>query len=116
MKSLLILVALTGAQTQADMNRHALNDWNRADAAMNAQYRITMAALKRMDADPAPDNNPGYAATLLASQRAWITYRDATCVVEGYGFRGGSAEPAERNACEARLTRARTAWLEAQTR
>ena len=119
MTAILIAVLLAGApvQTQADVNQQALADWARADAAMNAQYRATMAAMERIDGDgPAPDNNPGFAATLRASQRAWVTYRDTTCVVEGYGFRGGSAEPGERSLCEARLTRERTAWLKAQTR
>ena len=112
-----LLAAAAPAQTQADMTAQASRAFARADAAMNAQYRTTMAAMKRIDADgPAPDNRPGFAATLLASQRAWLPYRDATCVVEGYGYRGGSAEPAERSACAARLTRDRTAWLKAQTR
>lgn len=105
------------ALAAADLNQRELDAWGRADAAMNAQYRVTLAAMKRIDADgPAPDHNPGYAQTLLASQRAWIVYRDTTCVVEGYGFRGGTAEPGERSACEARLTHARTVWLKAQTR
>ena len=112
----MILLAAASMQTQADMNQRAVNDWGRADAAMNAQYRITMTAMKRMDGDPAPGPGPGYAATMLASQRAWLAYRDADCLVEGYGMRGGSAEGAERTFCMARLTRARTAWLKAQTR
>ena len=114
---LAVLLAGTMAQTQVDLNRQALDACGRADAAMNAQYRITMTAMKRIDAGgPASGGPPGYAATLLASQRAWIAYRDATCAVEGYGFRGGSAEPMERSACAARLTRERTTWLKAQTR
>ncbi|WP_174297644.1 lysozyme inhibitor LprI family protein [Sphingomonas bacterium] len=111
-----MLLAGAPIQTQADLNQRALDAWGQADAAMNAQYRVTMAAMKRLDGDPSPDNRLGYAAAMLASQRAWLSFRDADCVVEGYGMRGGSAEPAERSFCMTRLTRARTSWLKAQTR
>ncbi len=113
---MLLAMLLTGApvQTQADVNQQAVTEWGRADAAMNAQYRDTLAAMKRSDAASASDGRPGHAAALLASQRAWLAYRDADCVVEGYGMRGGSAENAVHKFCRARQTRARTAWLKEQ--
>ena len=48
---------------------------------------------------------------LLACQRAWLTYRDAQCLIEGYAARGGSMEPMLLSGCIARLTMARTQAL-----
>jgi uncharacterized protein YecT (DUF1311 family) len=109
-----ILIALaTPAQTQTDMNAQAGQAAAAADAAMNAQYRQTMAEMKKMDGYNAPDatTGPSYQNALLAAQRAWIAYRDAECVVEGYEFRGGSAESIAHAQCIADLTRARTRQL-----
>jgi uncharacterized protein YecT (DUF1311 family) len=99
------------AQTQADLTAQAGADWKRADTAMNAQYRATMAFMKTMDGHAGVANGPSYRQALLASQRAWLTFRDAQCVMQGYGYRGGSAEPMERLACRATLTRERTKQL-----
>ncbi|WP_242097854.1 lysozyme inhibitor LprI family protein [Sphingomonas sp. CROZ-RG-20F-R02-07] len=101
----------------ADLNACAGADWMRADAAMNAQYRATMAQMKASDAHPQPDatTGPTYAAALLASQRAWLAFRDAECVSEGYRNRGGSMEEMVILGCKADLTRARTGQLHALT-
>lgn len=101
------------AQTQADLTAQVGGDWKRADAAMNVQYRTTMAFMKKMDGFTASDRprGPTYQQALLASQRAWLTFRDAQCVIQGYGYRGGSAEPMERLDCMATLTRERTKQL-----
>lgn len=99
------------AQTQADLTAQAGADWKRADVAMNVQYRATMAFMKTMDGHAGAQTGPSYSQALLASQRAWLTFRDAQCVIQGYGYRGGSAEPMERLACRATLTRERTKQL-----
>lgn len=98
----------------ADLNACAGADWQRADAAMNAQYRATLAKMKEADAHPQPDatTGPTYAAALLASQRAWLAFRDAECVSEGYRYRGGTMEQLEVLGCKATLTRARTKQLQ----
>ena len=99
--------------SQRDMNTCASSDFQRADAALNAQWKITVARMKKIDADfnRSHDNRPGYYDTLLAAQRAWLTYRDQHCASEGYTMRGGSAERMMINQCMARLTEARTAQL-----
>jgi uncharacterized protein YecT (DUF1311 family) len=109
----LALAAPAPAQTQADLTAQAGGDWKRADMAMNAQYRATMAFTKTMDAHSAPDakRGPTYQQALLASQRAWLAFRDAQCVIDSYGYRGGSAQPMEKLACMATLTRQRTKQL-----
>ena len=97
------------AQTQAQMNAEAAADYRRADAALNRQYRATVAAV-RADED-AIGNRRGQ-ARLLAAQRAWLRYRDAECSAPGGEFVGGSAEAMARNQCLAALTRERTARLQ----
>ncbi|WP_156680122.1 lysozyme inhibitor LprI family protein [Sphingomonas profundi] len=110
--ALALLPASAQAQTQARMNETAGADQRRADAAMNRQWSVTQAAMKRRDAaDSSRGGGFGYAAALLASQRAWLRFRDAECVIEGAEFAGGSAQPMAQAACLARLTVARTAQL-----
>ena len=101
------------ATAQIDMTLCAGQDFKAADAEMNAQWALTSAAMKRNDKslDRKRDTRPGYFDTLLAGQRAWLTYRDQHCRSEGYTMRGGSAEPMVANQCKAKLTRARTGQL-----
>ncbi|HVF92954.1 MAG TPA: lysozyme inhibitor LprI family protein [Sphingomonas sp.] len=110
---LLILALLAAApQTQAEMTRSAGTEFTAADAAMTRQWRATHADMKRRDTqDRSRGGGFGYAAALLASQRAWLRYRDAECVIEGGQFAGGSAQSMATASCKARLTRARTAQL-----
>jgi len=103
------------AGTQFELNACAYKDYERADKAMNAQWKITAARMKQADADfdRAQDDRPGYFDTLLAAQRAWLDYRDKHCASEGYSMRGGSAEPMVVSGCQAQLTDARTQQLKA---
>ena len=116
-----IAMLLAGApQTQADMNVQVDRTYHAADAALNAQYRATMAVAAKDDASRAgdlkagvarPDRDPTYRAALLASQRAWLAFRDAQCRVEGFAYRGGSAQDMAEAQCATALTRTRTAEL-----
>jgi uncharacterized protein YecT (DUF1311 family) len=100
------------AVTQRDMNFCAGKEYEAADAALNRQWAQTSAAMKAADRDfNRADGRPGYHAALLAGQRAWLKYRDAHCVSEGYSARGGSMEPMLLNLCLAKLTKERTEQL-----
>lgn len=105
----------TNPQTQIEMNMCAGHDYDRADAALNAQWKLTAAKMKDHDrsAYKPDDKRPGYFDTLLAAQRAWLTYRDRHCESEGYAARGGSMEPMLISGCKAALTQQRTAQLKA---
>lgn len=67
------------------------------DARLNVAYRDVMAQAKRIDADKIAKGwtEPSLAEPLLAAQRAWIKWRDATCAFEraqwGSGTGGGPA-------------------------
>jgi uncharacterized protein YecT (DUF1311 family) len=98
------------AATQMDMNSCSDQDYQAADAELNAQYKKTRAAM--LEVDKGLDANlRGAEKALLAGQRAWIDYRDGECEAEGFQARGGSMEPMLVSGCKATLTRARTKEL-----
>jgi len=100
------------AMTQYAMNMCARRDYEAADAEMNAQWKITTAGMKQRDHGLQPDDKrPKHFDTLLAGQRAWLTFRDQHCLLAGFAMRGGSAEPMVHSGCMETLTRARTAQL-----
>lgn len=85
------------------------SSYQAADAALNVQYRRTLAQAQRRDRSGRPaDGGPSYAAALLAAQRAWLGFRDAECRIAGYQYRGGSAERTVHARCLVTLTRQRT--------
>ena len=92
--------------TQMEMNMCAAADHQREDAAMTAQWRKTLAYMRKQDgaANSRTDKRPTYGDTLLESQRAWLRYRDTQCAIEGYAARGGSMEPMLIASCKAKLT------------
>jgi uncharacterized protein YecT (DUF1311 family) len=102
-------------QVQQEMNWCAGQEYEAADAALNAQWKITAEVMKQRDAEWAeigsPDQRPGFFKSLLEAQRGWLRYRDAHCRVDGYTARGGSLEPLLVATCKTRLTRQRTAEL-----
>jgi len=102
------------AITQVDMNQCAFEDYQGADAELNAQWTQTSSVMKSRDENFASeyDTRSGYFDTLLEAQRAWLGYRDAHCRSEGYLVRGGSLEPLLVSSCMAHLTRLRTDELE----
>ena len=92
-------------QTAMTMCEKAVAD--RADAEMNLAWKQVYPAMQRLDRI----QEPGFAAALLASQRAWIAFRDAECRIESYESRGGSMQPFTENQCRAEVTRTRTRQL-----
>ncbi|MEM1194920.1 MAG: lysozyme inhibitor LprI family protein [Pseudomonadota bacterium] len=101
---------------QQEMNWCAAQEFRAADEALNAQWRATSAIMKRRDSallryEPEGDGTPGYFETMLEAQRAWLTYRDQHCRVEGFVARGGSLEPLLVTTCKTALTEARTKEL-----
>ncbi len=100
------------AETQTDMTSCAQARYDEADKGLNAQYKLTRAAMATIDEDLDGDMK-GAEQALLKAQRAWINYRDAQC--ENYGFqaRGGTMEPMLVAGCLADLTDLRTKELKA---
>jgi uncharacterized protein YecT (DUF1311 family) len=86
------------ATTQAASNACAKLDFVAADAQLNEAY----AEFKKLVAADAKAKSH-----LVKAQRAWITFRDAECALEGTATEGGSAQPMIILQCKTRLTLAR---------
>ena len=103
------------AMAQAEMTACAGQDFERADAELNALWRTTIAHAQSNDRSPDAGRTEydqrSEETILRAGQRAWIALRDAQCEWEGMSERGGSLEPMIVNQCLARMTRARIAQL-----
>ncbi len=91
------------AETQADMNACAGQDYRRSDAALNDAYRQAAARLR---------DDAAAGKLLVAAQRAWIRFRDAECAFASSSVRGGSILPMIEAGCMARLTAERTRVLQ----
>jgi uncharacterized protein YecT (DUF1311 family) len=74
------------AQSQAEMNRQAAKDSEKADAELNTTYAALMAKL--------PDAESK--RKLKESQRAWIAFRDAEAAFASDQARGRSIAPTIR--------------------
>ena len=119
--ALLLLAAAPAAQEdcgnlpQQPMNMCLLEEYQRVDAEMNRQWRITSDAMKANDRgiDRSYDKDPGYFPTLLAAQRGWLAYRSQQCLLESFEMRGGSGAPMVHSLCMARMTRERIGQLKA---
>ena len=85
---LLVIVplALLSAQTQSEMNAQARWEFERADAELHKTYDALLARLSDAESK----------RKLEASQRAWITFRDAQAAFEADQVRSGSAGPVLR--------------------
>ncbi len=92
--------------SQAELNMCAYNDFAKADKELNTLWpQVKKFAV---DGDAALEgNDKGYVKALLASQRAWIAYRDGQCELYGFQSRGGSMEPMLVSGCKAQMTEAR---------
>ena len=94
---------------QNTMTRCAGVDFEKADKELNELWPELKVDAEANDKDTGKHE---YADALLASQRAWIVFRDAECIWQGYEAHGGSLEPMIVNGCSARLTRDRIKQLQ----
>lgn len=102
-----------GSSTQHELNMCARGAYESTDAELNVYWKRVAMDMKRrdIDIDRAADRQPGHFDTLLAGQRAWLTYRDQHCLLESFEMRGGSAAPMVHSGCMERLTRERLGQL-----
>ena len=109
---LLLLLAQSGDcdrdAPQQTLNQCLASAYAAADAELNRVWKPAYATMQDRDRE---EGGTGNAQTLLASQRAWITYRDAQCAAESLAMRGGSGEAMLLFDCKLRLTTERTMFL-----
>jgi uncharacterized protein YecT (DUF1311 family) len=85
----------------ADLTRCLLSAKDSADAKLNAAYSRIRDKLETADAQ-----------RLMAAERLWIQYRDASCSAERELYTGGTAAEPVYIACLEAMARARTKELE----
>jgi uncharacterized protein YecT (DUF1311 family) len=90
------------SQTQAELNREAAAQFERADAQLNDIYKRVLAAA-------AVDEERQQ--KLIKAQRAWLVYRDAEAEFEADEVRGGTAYSMEYNGARTKLTEERVKAL-----
>lgn len=115
MIALLLMMAAGGCgdrpnQTAMTMCQKAAAD--AADVEMNQVWIRLRGVMQAADRSAGSNTaEAGNVAALLASQRAWLTFRDAECLVESYEWRGGTMQPFTANQCLTQVTRSRTQQL-----
>lgn len=100
---------LDKARTNMAMEECEGDAWQAADQELNALYqkfvaRLKDAAAKEQGVIPASEGSAEVLKRLVASERAWITYRDANCSFEATEMLGGSGEGLSYSGCEVRTT------------
>ena len=100
----------TDPQDQSTMTYCAGVDFDKADKDLNALWPEIKKAAQEDDANVGNGTHE-YLDALMASQRAWLAYRDAECTWQGFYAHGGSMEPMLVNACLAKLTEERVKAL-----
>lgn len=121
--ALLVLCALpAAAQDEPDcanrldqntMTHCAGIDYEKADAELNLVWPGLKKDAQDQDAE-ASEGMGGYLDALMASQQAWLVYRDAECTLQGFEAHGGSMEPMLVNACLADMTTKRIKELQGE--
>lgn len=94
---------------QSTMTQCAGLDFEKADAELNRVWPEVKRGAQESDAG---SGKTEYLDALMASQRAWLAYRDAECIWQGFEAHGGSMEPMLVNACLADMTSKRIKELQ----
>ena len=97
-------------QDQSTMTLCAGLDYDEADKELNKLWPSIKSAAEESDKGASAEDG-GYLKALMASQKAWIAFRDAECTWEGFVSHGGTMEPMLVNGCLARLTQERIKQL-----
>ena len=101
--TLFILVAFSAAtfsQTQAEMTMQFSEEYNKADKELNQIYG---QLVKKID--------PQEKQALVATEKAWIAYRDLQCKFECMSYGRGSMYSMQYSACMTSMTKKRTSEL-----
>ena len=99
---------LDNAQSNMDMKICEFSAYQEADKILNAQYKAAVDTLsKATDAD-----SKETLRRLVASERAWIAYRDTDCDFNGVEMLGGSGESLVIGGCLADAEAARVLELD----
>jgi uncharacterized protein YecT (DUF1311 family) len=100
------------ALDQMTMNQCAYLDFEKADQALNTLWPRLRDEARQQDTEEGEDKTE-YFDALLASQRAWLAYRDTECLRQSQEAKGGSMQPMLESGCRATMTEQRIKDLQA---
>jgi uncharacterized protein YecT (DUF1311 family) len=100
---LLLVATMTYADTQLQLNMTADQAFKASDSQLNTLYKEMLGKYDQQNK-----------ALLIASERAWITYRDAECKFETAPFSQGSIYPMYYAQCLTDKTNQRIVELKSQ--
>ncbi len=105
-----------GGETTVGMTGCLSSEWVYWDARLNTIYQQRRDQTKAIDAEMKEIGAtvPSMAESLLNMQRAWITWRNATCDFERAQWGGGTGGGPATHACLMRLTGNQTLYLQHQ--
>ena len=99
------------AMSTVEINFCLEKEFDKADAALNADYKKAIAKIPKM-ASEKPYDAKSWEDALRASQRAWVTFRDAECKDHVPLFwMGGTGATGEVLSCMTEMTKSRTTQL-----
>ncbi|MGE5266869.1 MAG: lysozyme inhibitor LprI family protein [Deltaproteobacteria bacterium] len=100
------------ALSTVEMNNCAGAEFEKADAELNRVYAKALAAVPGLATDETPFDAKSWEASLRASQRTWLAFRDAECeehVAKFWG--GGTGATVDILGCKTEKTEQRTKEL-----
>lgn len=83
-----------------------------ADKVLNKVYQATIASLKKPSDEQEAKDDKEKLARLLASEVAWIKYRDTDCDLQGISMLGGTGEGLVTIGCQYSMTTKRVKDLD----
>lgn len=98
------------AESNVDMNNCAAQEFKSADQALNHYYQQSVARLQKAATSEAAQNQDPFTGSaeilkrLVASERAWVQFRDLNCKFEGTEMLGGTGEGLVVEGCLAQST------------
>lgn len=100
-------LACMDTPVQPELDGCANASFQRADAALNVQWPKTLAVFRRSDASMKHFGDDMFAVgadNLLKGQRAWLTYREATCKAVASTSGRGTIGPMNFSMCMSDMT------------
>lgn len=102
--ALLLFSIFSGAQTQDEIEKEALNHCDRDQLSMNLcshhEYKVADAELNDLYRQQMSRLRPEEAARFKTAQRAWLKYVEADCLYQnGPREESGTIWPMEQNGC-----------------
>lgn len=96
---------------QSEYNQCSYKEYQAADKLLNNIWPKIQRKMRSVDANQEA-HLKGAEKSLLTAQKAWITYKEKHCEVDGFAARGGTLEPYIISECLTKLTKNRTKELE----